>query len=243
MELLILSMLTGITTLLGVMLAVFFGQPSKKILAFYLGLSAGIMSLIIIVDLLPAAFEQGPLQAVGIGLGIGLTAMIFIYELVHRSTEVRPVRSNPQKTEYLRTGLSISFAIAVHNIPEGIAIGAGFETRHDLSVMMALSIALHNIPAGIGMGIPLVLSGMKKVSIFLLSLFVSVCIPLGALFGKSFFAGSPFMVSMGMAFAAGAMGFIVWKEVAPASMRDHPLLAQLGMAVSLVFILLIHNLR
>lgn len=224
-------------------MAVLFGQPSKKILAFYLGLSAGIMTLIIIVELLPASFEQGPMEAVGIGLGLGLAAMMSIYALVHRTSEKRPVRLHPQKNEYLRMGLSICFAIAVHNIPEGIAIGAGFETRHDLGVMMALSIALHNIPEGIGMAIPLILSGMRKIWILLLSVSVSICIPMGALLGKSFFEGSPFIVSMGMAFAAGAMGFIVWKEVAPASIKYHPLFAQLGMAVSLLLILLIHNLR
>lgn len=243
MELLILSTLTGITTMLGVMLALFYGQPSKRILAFYLGLSAGIMSFIIAIDLLPASFEQGPIRSVGIGLGIGVGTMLIIYELLHRWLGDRPVRINPQKSEYLRMGLSISLAIAVHNVPEGIAIGAGFETRHDLGVMMALSIALHNIPEGIGMAIPLVLAGMKRVWILLISLFISICIPFGALLGKFFFAGSPSMVSIGMAFAAGAMGFIVWKEIAPTSMKYHPLFAQLGMAVSLILIILIHNLR
>lgn len=242
MELLILSTMTGITTMVGVILALLYGQPSKKILAFYLGLSAGIMSLIIVMDLLPAAFSKGPVQAVGIGLGLGLIMMMVIYECFQRLMGDRPISLTPKKNEYWRMGIFMALAIAAHNVPEGIAIGAGFESHHELGIMVAFSIALHNIPEGLGMAIPLVLSGMKRIWILLISLVVSLCIPIGALVGKSFFVGSSFMVSIGMAFAAGAMGFIVYKEIAPTSMKHHHLMAQFGMALSLVLIYLIHIL-
>lgn len=243
MELLTLSMITGSTTLFGVMLAVFFGQPGKRILAFYLGLSSGLMALLIIVELLPASFRQGPIQAVGIGLGLGLVIMIVLHGVLHMWFGHQQVRFQPQKSEYLRMGISILVGMAAHNIPEGIAIGAGYDNNHHLGVVMALSIALHNIPEGIGMAIPLLLSGTKRRWIFALSFGVSILIPVGAMLGKTFFVGSPFLVSMGMAFAAGAMGFIVWKEIAPASMKYHPLFAQLGMAMSLLLILLIRSIN
>lgn len=242
MELLILSTITGMTTLIGAGLALLFGQPGRNILAFYLGLSAGIMTLVIAVDLLPSAFEQGPMEAVGMGLGLGLLTMIVLYEGMHRLGD-DPVSLHPDQKEYLRMGSLIALAIAIHNIPEGIAIGAGFESHHELGVLVALSIALHNVPEGIGMAIPLVLSGVKRWSIILISLGVSLCIPAGAWLGKLFFVGSPFLVAMGMAFASGAMGFIVWKEIGPTSFKYHKSYALFGIIVSFLLMYVIHGLR
>lgn len=243
MELFILSTLTGVTTMLGAIAALLFGQPGRKILAFYLGMSAGIITLVIAVDLLPAAFDQGPIEAVGVGLGIGLLTMLLVYECLQRMMGDQPVSVNPKKREYLRMGYMIALAIGIHNIPEGIAIGAGFETEHELGVLMALSIALHNVPEGIGMAIPLVLAGMRKRWVAILSLAISLCIPAGAWLGKCFFVGSPFLVAIGISFAAGAMGFIVWKEIGPTSMKYNRLFAQVGMLASLALIYIIHALR
>ncbi|WP_134702494.1 ZIP family metal transporter [Ammoniphilus sp. YIM 78166] len=242
MELLVLSTLTGLTTLFGSLLALLFGAPGKPILAFYLGLSAGIMVLVIFVDLLPAAFNQGPFQAVGMGLGLGLMVLIVIHAFLQNLVR-DGVSLTPDKKESYRVGTLIALAIGLHNIPEGIAIGAGFETHHHLGVLVALSIAIHNVPEGLGMAAPLVMAGVKKRWILLLSLGLSLCIPIGAWLGQQFFVGSPFLVAMGTSFAAGAMGFIVWKEIGPASFRYHRLFALLGMGVSLVLVYLIHLLR
>ncbi|RKD23052.1 hypothetical protein BEP19_12565 [Ammoniphilus oxalaticus] len=243
MELLTLSLSVGFMTTFGVMLGLNYGQPSRRALAFYLGLATGIMSLIIVMDLLPAAFGQGPIEAVGIGLGCGLLMMLILYEGLHRRLHNRPVNVFDQESNYLRMGLSICVAMIVHHIPEGIAIGAGYETHHQLGVIIALSIALHNIPEGIGMAIPLRMAGMRRRTILLVSLIISSCIPFGAYLGKYLFVQSVFMVSFGMAFAAGSMGFIVWKELAPVSLKHHRLFALLGMAFSLVLIFLIQILR
>ncbi|RXT08687.1 ZIP family metal transporter [Ammoniphilus sp. CFH 90114] len=242
MELLILSSLTGLTTLFGAALALLFGQPSKKILAFYLGLSSGIMVLIVLIDLLPTAFMQGPYQAVGIGLGLGLAMMLGIYGFLENLVR-HGVSLKPKKPESYRVGMLIAIAIGLHNIPEGIAIGAGFETHNHLGVLLALSIAIHNIPEGIGMAIPLAMAGVKKRWVLLLSFILSLCIPLGAWLGQKFFVGSPFLVAAGTAFAAGAMGFIVWKEIGPASLRYNRLFALWGMAASVVLVYIIHALR
>lgn len=242
MELFVLSTLTGITTLFGAALALLFGQPGRKILAFYLGLSTGIMVLVILVDLLPSAFAQGPYQAVGMGLGLGLMTMIGIYHYLQRQA-VHGVSISPGKKESYRVGLLIALAIGLHNIPEGVAIGAGFETHQHLGVLVALSIAIHNVPEGIGMAIPLAMAGVKKRRVLGLALALGLCIPLGAALGQQFFVGSPFLIAAGTAFAAGAMGFIVWTEIGPTSFRYNRWFALWGMGVSLVLVYIIHSLR
>ncbi|MBP1934012.1 ZIP family metal transporter [Ammoniphilus resinae] len=243
MELMILSLITGLTTMLGSVGVLFFGQPGKRILSFYLGLSAGIMVLLVLVDLLPAGFAQGPLEAVGIGMGLGILVMLLLHQFLHQVGGDSVISLTPQRREYYRMGLLISLAIALHNIPEGIAIGAGFETHEHLGLLMALSIALHNIPEGIGLAVPFVMAQLPKRTVIFASLAVSACIPMGALLGQWLFIGSPFMVTLGIGFACGAMGYIVWKEIAPTAIKYDRFFAQLGMGGSLVLMYLVHLLR
>ncbi|HJV45246.1 MAG TPA: ZIP family metal transporter [Bacillota bacterium] len=243
MELLILSSLTGLMTLIGAVGVLFFGQPGKKVLAFYLGLSAGIMVLVVLLDLLPAAFSQGPLESVGIGMGLGLMVMMILHQILHGIVNCRPISVSPKVQEFYKMGMMMALAIAFHNVPEGIAIGAGYEAHQELGVLVSLSIALHNVPSGIGIAIPFVMANVRKKRIAIVTLGVSLCTPLGAMLGKYFFVGSTFMVSMGIAFAAGAMGYIVWKEIGPTALRHDKLSAQLGMAGSIVILYIVHILR
>jgi ZIP family zinc transporter len=249
MELFILSTITGLTTVFGVLMVTLYGQPGEKLFAFYLGLAAGMMTFVIVFHLLPMAFEQGPIEAVGMGMGSGILMMAVLHYSVERREERLPL--SPRRTENLqlrraenlRLSLLIALAISLHNIPEGMAIGAGFELHGDIGLLLALPIALHNIPVGMGMAVPLVLAGVRRVWILLLAVGVSLCIPLGAMLGKLWFLGSPFLMTMGIGFACGAMGYIVWKEIGPISFRSHPFFAQVGLGVSLLIMYLIHVLR
>jgi zinc transporter, ZIP family len=243
MDLLILSSLTGLMIFLGALGVLMFGEPGKKILAFYLGMATGVMMLVILVDLLPAAFAQGPKEAVGIGLGCGIFVMMLSHRLLSSLVGEGVVSVSPKIKEYFRIGWMIALAVALHNVPEGIAIGAGFEAHQDLGVLVALSIALHNVPAGIGMAIPFVMAKVRGKWILTITFCVSLCIPLGAWLGQLFFVGSSFMVSMGIAFASGAMGYIVWKEIAPTSFRHDRLAAQLGVGASIILMYIVHVLR
>jgi zinc transporter, ZIP family len=243
MDLLIVSTITGLTTLLGACLVLMLGQPGKKALAFYLGVASGIMVLVVLVDLLPAAFASGPVQAIGIGLGLGLFVMLVISYSLHHFIHDQVVSIHPSQRQYSKMGWLVALAISFHNIPEGIAIGAGFESETQLGLFVAIAIALHNIPEGVGMAVPFRLAGMRIRWIALIALFASICIPFGAWLGKLFFVGSAFSVTMGIAFACGAMGYIVFKEIGPTSLREHRFSAQLGMAVGLLLMYLVHLLR
>ncbi|MBJ3773810.1 ZIP family metal transporter, partial [Klebsiella pneumoniae] len=76
-------------------------------------------------------------------------------------------------------------------IPEGIAIGAGFQAHHSAGVMIALSMSLHNIPEGIGLAAPFLLGKMRRRSILLLAFLISLSIPAGAWLGGMYFMSSP----------------------------------------------------
>lgn len=238
-ELLMISTLTGLTTLLGAATTLFIGTPGKKLMAFYLGLSTGMMTLVSVIDLLPASLRDGDLYGTLLGICMGL---IFLLVVQKTMNHFYPYAEMMEKDLSLwrKTGWMMTIAIALHHIPEGIAIGAGFHAHHSIGAMIALSMSLHNIPEGIGLSAPLILGQLGKGAILLVAFLISLCIPLGAWLGELYFTSSPQAITYGMAFACGAMAYIIIKEMGPASIRLHPLSAQLGMLFSLVLMIILH---
>ena len=241
-ELLFISTVTGLTTVAGALTALFSGKPGPKLMAFYLGLSAGIMALVMMVDLLPAALSGGEPFGILLGFSVGLLMLISLHRVMG-SMAGSASRHKKQTYEYWRqAGWMMGVALALHHIPEGIAIGAGFQAHHHAGVMLALSMALHNIPEGIGLAAPLLLGQLRRRSIVMFSFLVSLCIPLGAWLGSMYFIANPQTIAFGMAFAAGAMSYLVIWELGPSGLRLHPLSVQFGMLISLMVMLILHAL-
>jgi ZIP family zinc transporter len=120
-------------------------------------------------------------------------------------------------------GLIMAVAIALHNVPEGMVIGAMYVGVDPASLtsgsgfIMAVTIGLHNIPEGMSVAVPLIAGGMnrgKAVAITALSGFPTV---LGAMLG--YWAGSlgPVMNALALSFASGAMLYVVFGELLPES--------------------------
>lgn len=243
-ELLFISTLAGLTTVIGVLITLFIGTPGRKLMAFYFGLSTGIMALVVAVELLPATLWKGEVYGAFLGMVMGFMLLKLLHHLMGMrsagsdSTQARPRHNDVQ--EWRRAGWMMAAALAFHHVPEGIAIGAGFQAHHHAGVMIALSMSLHNIPEGMGLAAPFLLGCMRERWILLFAFFISLCIPAGAWIGGFYFTSSPQAVTFGMAFAAGAMVYLIWKELGPAGLRMHTLSAQFGMLVSLVGMLLLH---
>jgi ZIP family zinc transporter len=244
-DLLLISTVTGLTTVVGAVIMLFSGKPGRKLLAFYLGLSAGIMTLVIFIDLLPASLRDGDVYGTFLGSAIGAVFLMAVHLIVVKvSREKRwapPDEANPGDEEWRKAGWLMAIALAFHHIPEGTAIGAGFHTHRHVGILIALSMSLHNIPEGIGLAAPLLMSGMGRWRILRLSFLISLCIPAGALIGEWYLTSTPQAITFGMAFAAGSMGYIVWKEIAPSGLRMHTLSAQAGMLASLLVMFLLHH--
>ncbi|CEH30718.1 ZIP family metal transporter [Aneurinibacillus migulanus] len=239
-ELLLISMGTGLTTVIGALLTLVMGMPGRRLMAFYLGMSAGIMALVILADLLPAALQEGKWYGVLLGMSVG----VLLLRLLHHN---RGAHESDSKEGYKRTsrdwrgaGWLMAAALALHHVPEGIAIGAGFQAHHSAGVMIALSMSLHNIPEGIGLAAPFLLGKMRRRSILLLAFLISLSIPAGAWLGGLYFMSSPEAITFGMSFAIGAMAYLVWKELGPTGLAMHRLSAQFGMLLSLIAMALLH---
>lgn len=133
------------TTLGGVIGAVL-QVNSNKILSFVLEFAAGLMTAIICFDLIPESLEFGNITSCIIGIIIGIIVMIICDEIINR---MNFTKENVQNNTLFKTGMIICVGLAVHNFPEGLAIGSGFEASTTLGLSLAIAIAIHDVPEGI----------------------------------------------------------------------------------------------
>lgn len=142
-----------------------------------------------------------------------------IDELSHIDHYNLHMKESAPKRELWVAGIVIACAIALHNIPEGMSIGASYniDTAGEVSMALVLAvlIGLHNIPEGMAVSVPLVAGGMGRVKAALLTAASGVPIVLGAWLG--FWLGDigPFGLAMSLGFASGAMLYVVFGEIIP----------------------------
>ncbi|ACB83635.1 ZIP family metal transporter [Natranaerobius thermophilus] len=240
MEALVYSFLAGISTAIGAIIVAFFGQPSQRALSGLLGFAGGIMLAISAFDLMPESLEIGSMSSTIIGFSFGAIMMYALDKFIphaHMSGGEDIIEENTSplnNKEILRTGYLIFFGIALHNLPEGLAIGAGLESSPELGLYIAIAIGLHNIPEGMATAGPLRAGGLRWIKVFLLTLFAGLMTPLGAALGLIIFNISPVLVAGGLAFAAGAMVYIVSDELIPQSHNLHSHIANAGLIIGLL---------
>lgn len=205
-------------TTIGGIIGVTFKNPSKKFLSFILQFAAGLMIAIICFDLIPEALEISNISSVFIGIFVGVIAMVICDNLVKKIYNKKEKRNRSSSSNsLLKTGIIVGIGLAIHNFPEGLAIGSGFESSIKLGYSLALAIALHDIPEGISMSVPMKNGGMSKTKAVLLTLLSGVTTGIGAFFGAIVGGISQTVIAICLSFAAGAMLYIVSGELIPES--------------------------
>ena len=201
-------------TTLGGIIGCFFNKVSNKFLSFILSFASGLMMAVICFDLIPEALELANILAVIIGIGFGIIAMIICDKLVEtKFSKKQSLKSN----NLLKTGIIVSIGLAIHNFPEGLAIGSGFEASTKLGIGLAIAICLHDVPEGISMSVPMKNGGMKLWKVLFYVFFSGVTTGVGAFFGAIIGSISETVIAMALSFAAGAMLYIVSGELIPES--------------------------
>lgn len=144
-----------------------------------------------------------------------------IDELVHADHLNMHKRHNDSRLSLFVAGIVMACAIALHNIPEGMTIGASFAVSDNLmwgtGMIMAVLIGLHNIPEGMAVAVPLISGGTGRVKATLLTAACGLPTVLGAWLG--FWLGDigPLGLTMSLGFASGAMLYVVFGEIMPES--------------------------
>lgn len=195
-------------TTLGGIIGVVIKKHSNKFLSFILAFASGLMMSVICFDLLPEALGISNIINVIIGTIIGIVSMIFCDILVEKKCSVNS-KTKGMENNLLKTGIIVSIGLAIHNFPEGLAIGSGFEASLKLGLSLAIAICLHDIPEGISMAVPMKNGGMKISKVIFYVILSGITTGIGAFFGAIIGSISQVVISICLSFAAGAMLYIV----------------------------------
>ncbi len=189
------------------------------IMSMLLGFSAGVMVSVTFIELIPESINEGSLitALIGMVLGIGIIGFIDL-KFPHKHFTFHR-EGNKKKSKYLKTGILLSIGIAMHNLPEGVAIGAGFIVDYSLGLTLAALMAVHNFPEGMAVGAAMCIGDVKGTKIFAVTALAGVPMGIGALIGGFLGGVSDLALSLGLAFAAGAMLYIVFDELIPDAHR------------------------
>ncbi len=228
-------------------------KDSKRIVSLLLSFAAGVMLAVVCFDLLTEALHPDDLSndvglvVTGVLIGYIVIAVLNAW-IDHRTNhEVAHIDENHPKTadsleelthaNHLKehrdgrqprsglflAGLVMAAAIALHNIPEGMVIGASFARTAAESLLnrggltMAVVIGLHNIPEGMAVAVPLISGGMPKPRSVLVTALTGFPTVLGALLGFTVGAMGPTALALSLSFASGAMLYVVFGELLPES--------------------------
>lgn len=202
-------------TTIGGLIGICFNRTSNKFLGFILSFSSGLMLAIICFDLIPEAMELSNILSVVSGIIVGICGIIICDILVQKKFNNNYKKIN--NSNLLKTGIIVSIGLALHNIPEGLAIGSGFGASISLGYSLAIAICLHDVPEGISMAVPLKNGGMRKIKVIFYVLMSGVATAIGAFLGSLVGGISESVIAFCLSFAAGAMLYIVSGELIPES--------------------------
>ncbi|MDR2579851.1 MAG: zinc transporter ZupT [Fibromonadaceae bacterium] len=243
-----LTFFAALATGIGSISALAFRTFRPRLLAAALGLAAGVMIYVSLVEVFPEAkglLTQLYGDKTGYWLtifafftGIGLTALIDRLVPSHDDPhEIKSTQTNEKHDKLMRAGLFAAAAIALHNFPEGIAVFVSALENPSLGVSIAMAISIHNIPEGIAVAVPIYCATKSRKLAFTLSFASGLAQPLGALVG---FLLLSFMnaAALGtiLALTAGIMIYVAFDELLPTANKygeHHVAVAGLiaGMAV------------
>ncbi len=222
-----LTVLAGLATGAGSIIALFAKTSNTKFLAGSLGFSAGVMIYVSMIEI----FQKSRTYlsaAVGDKTGYYLAAASFFagilfiglidYFVPSAEGDIGNLSGKENRSVALkRMGIMTALAIGIHNFPEGLATFTSALKDPRLGVAIAVAIAIHNIPEGIATSVPIYYSSGSRRKAFWVSFFSGVTEPLGAVIGylilRPFFNDALFGVLFGM--IAGIMVFISIEELLP----------------------------
>ena len=235
---------TGIGGLIGAVLQ----KDSNRTVSLLLSFAGGVMLSVVCFDLVVEAIETqvGILTVIGaIALGV---AVIFLLnwlidrktnpeiahideshpqtaddldELIHSDHLHHHIQKKDSKLSLFIAGIVMASAIALHNVPEGMTIGASYASNEGVmgsaALVLAILIGLHNIPEGMAVSVPLISGGMTKWKAVLITAATGIPTILGALLGYVLGEIGPLGLTMSLGFASGAMLYVVFGEILPQS--------------------------
>ncbi len=240
---------------LGGLIGALFNRNSEKVVSLLLSFAGGVMLAVVCLDLMLDALQQSTevwnvflvIAMVIVGYGVIFLLNFWIDKATNH--EVPHIDENHPKTadqlsELIHSdhyevhkqdkttrslfigGIVMALAIALHNVPEGMVIGASYAqdpgTGLELTsgLAMAIVIGLHNIPEGMSVSVPLIAGGMKKTRATVLTALSGAPTIVGAMLGYALGTLGSVSLAISLSFASGAMLYVVFGELLPESILN-----------------------
>lgn len=241
---------TAAATGLGALPVLFMRRVGARLNAGLLGFGGGVMLAATAFSLLLPGLEAArglwsgavPVLVVTAALLAGGSLLMLMDRLLpHSHFSSGPVvthAGNPMLARRVRGVWLFVFAIALHNLPEGLAIGVAYGADPASALPLAVGIGIQNLPEGLVVALALASLGYRPGQATLVALATGLLEPLGGLLGAGLVVSSPSWLPLGLAFAAGAMLYAVSHEVIPESHRNgHESAATLGLLLGFVLMM------
>lgn len=233
---LIATLFTWSITALGAALVFFFKKINKNLLDAMLGFSAGVMISASFFSLISPSIEM----ANNLNMNVWLTAFIGfmgggillflgdkIFDKIYTKKE-KNYKNNFEKKKSLKRAIMLVVSITLHNIPEGMAIGVAFGSIiYGLdgatvvsAYILALGIGIQNFPEGTAISLPLLREGYSRKKSFFLGQLSGIVEPISGIIGTLLVIKARYLLPYLLAFAAGAMIYVVVQELIPESQTN-----------------------
>ena len=261
---------TGLGGLIGAILQ----KDSNRTVSLLLSFAGGVMLSVVCFDLVTEAIEAN--TGIWVVIGAIIAGVVIIYllnhlidrstnpevphidkdhpltaddldELIHSDHLNQHFAKKDNKFSLFIAGIVMASAIALHNVPEGMTIGASYASNDGVmgsaALVLAILIGLHNIPEGMAVSVPLISGGMGKPKAILITALSGIPTIIGALLGYLLGEIGAIGLTLSLGFASGAMLYVVFGEILPqAILMYHSKLpafaAIVGMLVGLLIIYL-----
>ena len=220
MEVVLLTALgVGGSTIFGALIGFIFKKVSHKFSDIVLSFAAGIMLAAAVLGLILPSIEYGGKYGIIItvaGIFCGAICLNLIDRVVPHLHKMVGVESEDHNNANLNKVLLFVTAIAIHNLPEGIAAGVGFGSGNDTeALLIAGGIALQNIPEGMVIIGPMLAAGVSPRKTFICAMLTGLVEVVGTMLGYFAVSVSTFILPFALAFAGGTMLYVVSDEMIP----------------------------
>lgn len=235
------SLLAGCATGVGALPILFTARVSQRLLDGMLGFAAGVMLAATSFSLIVPAIELGGVWITVAGVAMGA---VFLDQIHRLTPHLHLVLGREGPSSALSRVWLFVLAITLHNFPEGAAVGVGFGAG-DISAgtALAIGIGLQNMPEGLAVALALLREHYPRGRALLIALLSGLVEPIGGLLGVSAVTVARPILPFGLAFAAGAMLFVISDEIIPEThRRGFERVATFGVVIGFIVMMTLDNL-
>lgn len=187
--------------------------------SFIYSLCAGLLIGLLFLEMIPESVELGGFVNLALGISVGVILFQYIHQLMDKVTIIT---ASHQKDIFVRSGVLLTFSIAIHNFPVGIALGPTLGT--EMGELLLTTLVLHNIPEGIIVFTPLFLAGFRILTYVFITTIITFPIALGTLIGQLFNIGFPPLLAFMINLSIAIIFMVAIKEIFGEAVRNSSLL-------------------